>query len=43
MPVLPGGMQVMFPDAVNQPNFPSTILRPGQQFHTQTVWRFSAA
>ena len=35
--------QVMFPDAINHANFPSTILRPGQEFHQRTVWRFSAA
>jgi aldose 1-epimerase len=31
-----------FPDAPNQPHFPSTILRPGQVYRTQTVYRFSA-
>lgn len=31
-----------FPDSVNQPNFPTTILRPGQTYHTTTVYRFSA-
>ncbi len=30
-----------FPDSVNQPNFPSTILRPGQTFKSTTVFRFS--
>jgi aldose 1-epimerase len=30
-----------YPDSPNQPNFPSTILRPGQTFHSTTVWRFS--
>jgi aldose 1-epimerase len=30
-----------FPDAVNHPNFPSTILRPGQAFASTTVYRFS--
>ena len=30
-----------FPDAVNHPNFPSTILRPGQTFASTTVYRFS--
>jgi aldose 1-epimerase len=29
-----------FPDSPNQPGFPSTILRPGQTFHSTTVWRF---
>jgi aldose 1-epimerase len=31
-----------FPDAVNHPNFPSTILRPGQTFRSTTEFRFSA-
>jgi aldose 1-epimerase len=30
-----------FPDSVNQPKFPSTILRPGQTFRQTTVHRFS--
>jgi aldose 1-epimerase len=30
-----------FPDSPNQPSFPSTTLRPGQEFHSQTVYRFS--
>lgn len=29
-----------FPDSPNQPNFPSTILRPGQEFWSQTVFAF---
>lgn len=32
-----------FPDAVNQPHFPSTILRPGETFRSTTVHRFSVA
>jgi aldose 1-epimerase len=31
-----------FPDAVNKPDFPSVILKPGQTYHTSTVYRFSA-
>jgi aldose 1-epimerase len=31
-----------FPDSVNHPNFPSTILRPGETFHEVTVFRFGA-
>jgi aldose 1-epimerase len=31
-----------FPDSVNQPKFPSTILRPGQTYRSATVYRFSA-
>ena len=29
-----------FPDSPNHPNFPSTILRPGQTFRSQTVYLF---
>jgi aldose 1-epimerase len=32
-----------FPDSPNEPNFPSTELKPGQTFHSTTVFRFSAA
>jgi aldose 1-epimerase len=31
-----------FPDAVNKPSFPSTLLRPGETFRSTTVYRFSA-
>lgn len=30
-----------FPDSPNQPNFPSTILRPGETYQSQTVFAFS--
>ena len=30
-----------YPDSPNQPEFPSTILRPGQTYHTTTVYKFS--
>ena len=30
-----------YPDSVNQPNFPTTILRPGEQYKTTTIYRFS--
>jgi aldose 1-epimerase len=30
-----------YPDSPNHPEFPSTILRPGQTFHSQTVYKFS--
>jgi aldose 1-epimerase len=30
-----------FPDSVNHPKFPSTILRPGQTFKSKTVFAFS--
>jgi len=29
-----------FPDSPNQPSFPSTILKPGQTFHSKTVFLF---
>jgi aldose 1-epimerase len=29
-----------YPDSPNHANFPSTILRPGQQYHTRTVFQF---
>jgi aldose 1-epimerase len=29
-----------FPDAVNQPGFPSVILRPGQIYRQTTVFKF---
>lgn len=29
-----------FPDSVNHPNFPSTILRPGQIYKSRTVFKF---
>jgi aldose 1-epimerase len=31
-----------FPDSVNRPNFPSTILRPGMTFRSTTIHLFSA-
>jgi aldose 1-epimerase len=30
-----------FPDSPNQPHFPSTELKPGQKYHTVTVYRLS--
>ena len=29
-----------YPDSPNHPNFPSTILRPGQQYRSRTVFQF---
>jgi aldose 1-epimerase len=29
-----------FPDSPNQPAFPSTILRPGEQYRSRTIYRF---
>ena len=31
-----------FPDSPNHPSFPSTELKPGQKFHSVTVFQFSA-
>ena len=31
-----------FPDSPNQSHFPNTILRPGEVYQTETVYRFSA-
>ena len=31
-----------FPDSPNHPEFPSTVLRPGQTFHSRTIFKFSA-
>lgn len=30
-----------YPDSVNQPAFPNTVLRPGQTYRSTTVYRFS--
>jgi len=30
-----------FPDSPNQPSFPSTVLQPGQEFKSTTMFRFS--
>ena len=30
-----------FPDSPNKPNFPTTELKPGQDFHSTTIWRFA--
>lgn len=31
-----------FPDSPNQPSFPSTVLKPGQTYHSTIVYRFSS-
>jgi aldose 1-epimerase len=31
-----------FPDSPNHPKFPSTELKPGEKYHTVTIYRFSA-
>ena len=30
-----------YPDSPNQPAFPSTVLKPGEKFHTVSVYKFS--
>jgi aldose 1-epimerase len=30
-----------FPDSPNQPNFPSTVLNPGEKYNTMTIYKFS--
>jgi len=30
-----------YPDSPNKPDFPSTILRPGEKYQTTTIYRFS--
>ena len=30
-----------YPDSPNQPSFPTTVLKPGQRYHTVTVHKFS--
>ncbi|MFP4624711.1 MAG: aldose epimerase family protein [Gemmatimonadota bacterium] len=30
-----------FPDSPNQPSFPSTILRPGEEYESRTIYRFT--
>ena len=32
-----------YPDSPNKPNFPSTILRPGEQYVTRTVFEFGVS
>lgn len=29
-----------FPDSINQPNFPNTVLKPGEEFASQTIYSF---
>jgi len=30
-----------FPDSPNEPGFPSTVLKPGQTYHSTTIYKFS--
>jgi len=29
-----------FPDSPNQPRFPSTLLKPGEEFNSETIYQF---
>ena len=29
-----------FPDAINKPSFPSTVLKPGDTFKSSTIYKF---
>jgi aldose 1-epimerase len=31
-----------YPDSPNQPQFPTTVLKPGETYNTTTKYRFSA-
>jgi len=31
-----------FPDSPNHPKFPSTVVRPGKDFHSETIYKFFA-
>ena len=30
-----------FPDSPNQPGFPSTVLQPGEEYRSTTIYRFA--
>jgi aldose 1-epimerase len=30
-----------YPDSPHHPNFPTTVLRPGQTFRSETIYKFS--
>jgi len=32
-----------FPDSPNHPDFPSTILKPGQVYRSRTIYKFSVS
>ncbi|MCK5461937.1 MAG: galactose-1-epimerase, partial [Bacteroidales bacterium] len=31
-----------FPDTPNQPDFPSTLLRPGETYNQRTIYKFTS-
>ncbi|HTH26593.1 MAG TPA: hypothetical protein VL919_15845, partial [Vicinamibacterales bacterium] len=32
-----------YPDTPNQPNFPTTLIKPGQQYSSKTVFTFGTS
>jgi aldose 1-epimerase len=32
-----------FPDSPNHPDFPSTVLKPGETYQTTTIYKFTTA
>lgn len=32
-----------FPDSPNQPSFPTTVLKPGETYQSQSIYQFSVA
>jgi aldose 1-epimerase len=32
-----------YPDSINQPNFPTTVLKPGETYMQVTIFKFSTA
>ena len=32
-----------YPDSPNQPNFPSVVLRPGETYKSECIYKFSVA
>jgi aldose 1-epimerase len=30
-----------YPDSMNRPEFPDVILRPGKEFYSKTIWKFT--
>jgi galactose mutarotase-like enzyme len=34
---------LVYPDSPNRPNFPSTVLQPGERFTSTTIYRLTAS
>ena len=32
-----------YPDTPNKPGFPTTLLRPSERYHSQTIYRFGVS